>query len=246
MSHTLNILIQHLLHLLHQISILLTTLSDFWVLWILQKYISPSLLFIQRRERESENAPENLPKELPVITVTLCWLRSAQASQYYYPCTAGVSLPQCVSNTKSYSFCATIRIDLAMKPMTGKRLDKLMSFIFGHMYHMHKYVFEYGCVHLFMCRDKTSSGRAEIFKERFKKLALDTCNIHNTLLGIYKTWLLRLRNVDIVAKGAYEIVLLEKKWLYRTTLWKTKELWQDKKSLICGRKPGLQQNLLKS
>lgn len=52
---------------------------------------------------------------------------------------------------------------------------------------MHKYVFEYGSVHIFMCRDKTCYGRAEIFKERFKKLALDTRNIHNILLGIYKT-----------------------------------------------------------
>lgn len=86
--------------------------------------------------------------------------------------------------------------------------------------------------------------RVGIFKEKFKIWAVETRNIHNTFLGICKTSLFGSKNVGIVAKRAYEMVLLEKEWVYKTTLRKTKELWQDKKSLTYGRKPGLQQNLL--
>lgn len=79
-------------------------------------------------------------------------------------------------------------------------------------------------------------------KKGLKKLALYTCSIHNIFLGIYKVWL-QIRDVDIVAKGASKIILLEKNWLYRTTLWKTKELWQEKNHTSPVES---QQNLLKS
>lgn len=122
-----------------------------------------------------------------MIAVTLCLICSALTSQCDYPCVARVRLPLWVSNTRAYSFSSTIKIDSAIKLMTGERLDKLMSFfVFGCTYHMDKYVFECDSVHIFMCRDKKCNGRAEIFKERFKKLALYTCSIHNIFLGIYK------------------------------------------------------------
>lgn len=88
--------------------------------------IHSSITSILRTERESETAQKNLSKEIPVITVTLCLICSAQTSWCYYPCIASVSLPQGGLNTKAYSFGATTKIDLAIKLMTGKRLDKLM------------------------------------------------------------------------------------------------------------------------
>lgn len=140
-----------------------------------------------------------------------------------------------------------MKTDLAIKLLTGKRLDKWKLFVYVWTYisyaKIHSWIWL--CVHMFShVETKQAMKRVWIFKERFKIWVLEMCNIHNAFLGICKTSLLGSKNVGIVAKGIYNIVLLEKEWVFRTILWKTKELWHDKKSLTYGRKPGLQQNLL--
>lgn len=78
--------------------------------------------------------------------------------------------------------------------------------MFGHAYHMHKFMFEYDCVCTFPCLETNIQRKESGFLKKDLKFE-EMCNIHNSFPGICNKSLLGNKNVSIVAKGAYEAVL---------------------------------------